>query len=272
MVQLIVNDGLQNSDPDTVTITARATVPNVIGLAQADAQAAIIAAALTVGTITEMHSTVVPAGSVISQAPAGGTVVSEVTPIDLVVSLGPPNLPPLADAGGPYVGNLDEPVIFDASGSSDPDQDALTFGWDFGDGSTGSGVGPSHLYTTSGVFTVTLTVEDDKGGVGIATTTAAIAVTTISGTVQDATDLSPIAGVRVFNRNAGTQALTDDQGRYAIGLVPSGTQEIVVDGRTATRADFSYPLYTFQHQLIAGQDNIIERPTFLPRLTTETFR
>jgi glucose/arabinose dehydrogenase len=55
-------------------------------------------------------------------------------------------------------------VNFDGSGSSDPDGDALTYSWDFGDGSTGTGVKPSHTYTTKGHFTAMLTVSDGKGG------------------------------------------------------------------------------------------------------------
>lgn len=40
----------------------------------------------------------------------------------------------------------------------------LSYNWDFGDGSTASGVNPGpHSYTTKGVYKVTLTVNSDKG-------------------------------------------------------------------------------------------------------------
>ena len=44
-------------------------VPNVVGLAQAQAQAAIVTAKLIVGTVTKTTSATVPAGNVISQPP-----------------------------------------------------------------------------------------------------------------------------------------------------------------------------------------------------------
>jgi len=76
-----------------------------------------------------------------------------------------PNTPPVADAGGIdgfYEGIEDEPVTFDGSGSYDPDGDSLTYSWDFGDGSTGTGVSPSHTYTAGGEYTVTLVVNDGR--------------------------------------------------------------------------------------------------------------
>src|SRR5947208_2342033 len=53
-------------------------------------------------------------------------------------------------------------VAFDGSASSDPDGDALTFSWDFGDGQTAAGVATSHIYSAIGVYTAQLTVNDGQ--------------------------------------------------------------------------------------------------------------
>ena len=60
------------------------------------------------------------------------------------------NQEPTSDAGGPYSGIVGEPVEFDATGSSDSNNDALTYEWDFGDETTGSGATPSHTYDEPG--------------------------------------------------------------------------------------------------------------------------
>ena len=78
MVDLLVSLG-----PVTVD------VPEVVGLTQAAAEAAITGAGLIVGTVTTANSDTVPAGNVISQDPAGGTPVVLGTAVDLVISLGP---------------------------------------------------------------------------------------------------------------------------------------------------------------------------------------
>ena len=74
------------------------------------------------------------------------------------------NQPPIANAGGPYSGKINTSIQFNGSGSYDLDiNDTLTFEWDFGDGITGTGMSPIHIYTSEKRFTVNLTVIDSFG-------------------------------------------------------------------------------------------------------------
>ena len=60
-------------------------------------------------------------------------------------------------------------ATFDAGGSADPDGTISGYAWDFGDGSTGTGKTSNRTYTAAGIYTVKLTVTDNRGGT--ATTT-----------------------------------------------------------------------------------------------------
>ncbi len=51
---------------------------------------------------------------------------------------------------------------FNASTSSDPDGNALTYAWTFGDTGTATGVTATHAFATAASFTVGLTVSDGK--------------------------------------------------------------------------------------------------------------
>lgn len=54
-------------------------------------------------------------------------------------------------------------VTFDASNSSDVDDDITAYEWDFGDGATGSGPTVEHTFDLAGTYDVTLTVSDATG-------------------------------------------------------------------------------------------------------------
>jgi len=73
------------------------------------------------------------------------------------------NETPVADANGPYTGIVGDSVHFDGSDSYDPDGTIISYNWDFGDGHIGTGVKPSHKYSSSGTYDITLTVTDDDG-------------------------------------------------------------------------------------------------------------
>lgn len=84
------------------------------------------------------------------------------------------NQAPVASAGGPYTGQNSESITFDGSGSSDPENAQLTYAWDFGDGSFGTGPAPGHAYGVAGTYRVLLTVNDGVKESVISSTTATI--------------------------------------------------------------------------------------------------
>ncbi len=73
-------------------------------------------------------------------------------------------------SANPTAGNLPLTTDFDGTASSDPDNDTLTYEWNFGDGSPlASSATASHTYTTQNTYTATLTVRDGRGGANTAT-------------------------------------------------------------------------------------------------------
>jgi hypothetical protein len=89
------------------------------------------------------------------------------------------NRPPALTLGGPYT-TPEGSVVALGWSSSDPDGDALTYTWDFGNGVTGSGPTLPTSYTypdnpnPGTAFTITVTADDGKGGTATQTTTATV--------------------------------------------------------------------------------------------------
>lgn len=73
------------------------------------------------------------------------------------------NTPPTADAGTNSSCCVEKETLFSASASSDPDDDRLTYTWDFGDGSKTQGENVTHTYLHEGSYNVQLTVHDHSG-------------------------------------------------------------------------------------------------------------
>lgn len=71
----------------------------------------------------------------------------------------------------PTAGDAPLTVSFDATASSGT---IVSYAWEFGDGSTGSGATTSHEYVSEGAYTVTLTVTDDLETTDTATTTITV--------------------------------------------------------------------------------------------------
>lgn len=112
---------------------------------------------------------------------------------------GAANRPPVAKVTAtPSAGLSPLDVSLSSAGSTDPDNDDLTYAWNFGDGQTSTVANPVHRYTASGVakFTVTLTVTDPSNA-----SAQDSVVLTVGSTAPQVTIAYPANGVTV-NPNA----------------------------------------------------------------------
>jgi chitodextrinase len=87
------------------------------------------------------------------------------SPLNVSVSQGVMDFPPVLDINLSGNSSINGTIIFDASKSYDLGGYIVSYEWDFGDGTTGSGISTSHTYNKSGEYTIILTVTDDLGGV-----------------------------------------------------------------------------------------------------------
>ena len=92
--------------------------------------------------------------------------------------VGAGNTPPTAVASAtPEIGTAPLVVSFSSVGSFDPDGQALSYNWDFGDGTAQpSDQNPTHTYSTSGVYTATLTLTQLVAPFASSSTTVVITV------------------------------------------------------------------------------------------------
>jgi hypothetical protein len=102
---------------------------------------------------------------------------------------------------------------------------------------------------------------------------------TASGTVPGAATQTRVSGVVLDNAHVpipnatakivGSEltAVSDAQGQFVIHNAPVGTITLIVDGKTSTRPE-RFPFLAFQMLTIAGQDNTVGMPIFMPPIDT----
>lgn len=115
----------------------------------------------------------------------------------------------------PITGVAPLTVNFDASESSDPNGDSLTYSWDFGNGETSSLVNPSIIFEEIGSFLVTLTVSDGVNTSSPVTQTITVEDGNIAPVaIIDADPISGIAPVVVSFDASGSSDANDDDLTY----------------------------------------------------------
>lgn len=138
-VSILATDTIGFATPQAYTLTVGepVIVPDVVGEAQADAEAALAAANLLVGRTRTATAPSTPAGAVAAQSPSGGSVAELGAAVDLVVSLGPApeDVDDDADGFSENEGDCDDGNGSVHPGAADPAGDGVDQDCDGFDGS-----------------------------------------------------------------------------------------------------------------------------------------
>jgi len=102
----------------------------------------------------------------------------------MVTVVGTDNVAPVADANGDYAASINDSVNFISMGSQDTDGDIISTLWDFGDNNQSSDANPSHVYSTAGSYTASLTVTDNDGASH--TDTALVTINPVDVSIENA--------------------------------------------------------------------------------------
>ena len=141
------------------------------------------------------------------------------------VSVNDLNEAPTADAGPDQEIVLGETVVFNGSGSSDPDNNIVSYSWEVDDFNTLSGVGPSYLFPTAGVFVVELTVEDAGGLTD--TDLVQITVQDPGEAIEDLENELPPLPLNPGNQNALSKKLENAKKSYENGNSNAAINQLI---------------------------------------------
>jgi beta-lactam-binding protein with PASTA domain len=219
---MFASQGAQAIAPPSIT------VPDVEGLAEVDATAAIVTAGLTLGTTTSASSDTVPSGDVIGQNPAAGSSVVAGSVVDLVVSSGPaPVLVP--DVGGQSTANATAAIVTagltlgtTTSASSDTVPNGDVIGQNPLAGSSVVAGSVVDLVVSSGPAPV---LVPDVGGQSTANATAAIVTAglTLGTTTSASSDTVPNGDVIGQNPLAGSSVVAGSVVDLVVSSGPAPT-------------------------------------------------
>ncbi|MCU0286626.1 MAG: PKD domain-containing protein [Acidobacteria bacterium] len=97
-----------------------------------------------------------------------------------------------------------ENVFFNASGSTDPDGNIVTYEWDFGDGTTAAGMSVNHKYVDSGTYSVSLEVTDNTGNTGNINKSITVSSNQVPIPIFIYSPMSPKTGENVYFNASGS--------------------------------------------------------------------
>jgi PKD repeat protein len=141
-----------------------------------------------------------------------------------------PNQAPTATATAtPVSGKTPLTVQFVGAGSSDADGAVTSYLWDFKDGNTSTSPNPTNVFTTAGVYNVTLTVTDDDG----ATNTATRTITVVDNVAPvAAAAATPTSGKAIFTTFSFSAAASTDSDGVITGYTWNFGDGNVASGAT----------------------------------------
>ena len=149
----------------------------------------------------------------------------------------PPNADPVAVISGTTCTYLSCPL----SGSGSSDDGTITgYAWNFGDGETGTGVSPGHVYDEAGTWTVTLTVTDNAGATAMETASV--------------TTTEPPASTVAFRAGAGKDANTTSATIVVPPSVQAGDQLVLVATTNNTATATTPTGWTLRSSAVDGTE------------------
>ena len=141
---------------------------------------------------------------------------------------------------------------FDGQSSFDPDGSIMTYNWDFGDGNSAVGNASSNAYTTSGSYSVTLTVTDNEGAADSVVET--VSVTEAQLIRGPYLQMQTETGITIYWR---TNVATDSVVRYGTS-VDSLNDSVVVSGLRTDHAVELTGLNSYQNYWYTVGDSVAE--------------
>ncbi len=152
------------------------------------------------------------AGTVVqlSQGPDGNIYQLNFYPgtLSKIALSGGNRAPQAAASANPIAGLAPMDVTFSSAGTNDPDNDPITYLWNFGDGTTSTDPNPTHGYTVNGTYNVTLTVSDGSKQ-GTASVTVTVGNRLPTGTITSPTEGSKYNAGNTINYSGEGTDLED---------------------------------------------------------------